>query len=384
MIEGAKVGVTSTAGTGVITSGFSVVNSDSDPADFFFSDDENLTVVSSNGEAALKRAKYLQGASVTLDKLIGVNLTFALDGGQYILNYHLGDSNETYEVYIETEERASMSEAAVAIPAKDIDEPIEYSLIQRVWQKAMDSDGGIFYENVDTVIETGTYCVKTDYFDVIRAGDYEAKVKQIAAAAENYGMAAKALLKNTEAEDVDYTPSDYVPDIDGLTSSFTVPESVVVEGDSVEGQDKAVLSYYGSSLLLRGEAVQRHYFTVENSSHESNYLVSRSDDVINEWGYSDNDSSFNYFEDGVFMYFDGNSMSADALTQTTDFTISVYAYPDETELMTFSYNPMDYVYAVLHSDKTDDKTKALVTAFYYYAQEAAMYNAIEISDMEED
>ncbi len=340
LTDGAEIHLSS--GSGSVTEGYKDYNGDTDPSTFFKSDTDGINVTLSNsGEVLLKKDRYLSGASLSLGSMVAVDFVFDITEKDSLrVNFEWADSKQSMDHYIQKEN----SIATCYLPAKELSDVITYTVL---------SDN-------DDVLETGTYCVKTDYLDKLtESTEYTESQKQMAAAAAHYAAAAQSLFNyNTGSlvnENIPYTPSAAIASIDELTSSFTKPE------DGTFG-DGGTLSYYGSSLLLENQLMVRHYF------------IATGDDVTNSlWNLKN--------KTGNYYYYDVLCDDPEEMVHSNNVELSYWHWNEERQsnekkvVMEFDYTPMDYIYLALNSSNAADKTKTAAEAIYYFAQEAALYAA---------
>ena len=192
----------------------------------------------------------------------------------------------------------------------------------------------------------------------------------MAKAVANYGAAAQTLFNYNTGKlanaGLTYNKSSGITDIDTWVASYKPSEIP----DDYKEDETTKLSYYGSSMILNSKTVMRTYIRMSDPSDVDSYRVSYG----NQFFYF---SPIQYEEGSHYFYFDTDGISPDKLSTPVVIhiaagSINQYNYfTKEKDVMTFTYSPMDYIYAAYK--KGSDNTKAAAAALYYYAKEAETY-----------
>lgn len=362
-----------TGGLGTFTEGYSTHNGDTDPNTYFKSDRANTTFKIENSEAMLVNTdRLLKGAQLVTGENIKLRASFAASESDDLdVKFEWGSGKE--DITDITSNYGGYT-ADCNLAAKELGDTITYTVmcdVEKEYDYQTYTSTLISYK----VLETGTFSVRDNYLlPLLKDGEKEANeqeytdsTRSFAKALVHYCASAQELfdyktdnLVNRDITDaasgkaysLAYTQSDYIDDISTLTSDFTEPESVKFN------DDKAELSYYGTSLILNDYLTVRHYFKV-TGEFEDNF------------GYG-----FYQYEDGSdYYYYDVIVSSPDQLLNKQSAYIS---YPGSNSwletIMTVNYSAMDYVYIVMNSSRATTKTRNTAQALYYYAKEA--YNFV--------
>ena len=163
-----------------------------------------------------------------------------------------------------------------------------------------------------------------------------------------YGSCAQRSFGEGAAFDAADPDEGSVPEID---TTVTYPEEAITSGDSK-------LSYYGSSLILRTQTVQRHYFKVDDDIDMFSFTIGGKEVT-----------PVQHQDAPAYWYIDSAPLSAEDLgTQLT-----VTADPKNGgDGMTFLFCPMDHVKTVLGMSPAPAET-AVCRALYFYHKAVAAY-----------
>ena len=175
---------------------------------------------------------------------------------------------------------------------------------------------------------------------------YSDSAKALVTAMLHYGAAAQTIFeKNTDnLANKDLTAPDF--------SSVTVAASYAPDvTGSTEG-----LTYFGSSLLLKGKTVIRHYFRLADGKSISDYQFKLDETVLTATQYKDTEL--------YFVEITGIKSS----DLTTAYTVTVGD-------LTVTYSAMSYAYTALTAEGVDDTLAATVKALVNYANAAKTYFA---------
>ena len=220
---------------------------------------------------------------------------------------------------------------------------------------------------LDDTVYNDTYSVR-DYCDTILSSAYEANykgtgtksyanLKALVLAMLNYGAEAQTTFNRTDVAlanaGVDYTGFTYTGEVD----DDMIDEAIAAANEGVADNPEEVagylgVHYYTTTLTYLSESTLRHYFTPITYP----YLG----DMSAPGAYDGNQSNYYY-------YVEVENIPAAELDDLQIFTIG---YENEEPLATFKYSALDYVKAVLNSDKTTSAQKALAKATYWYNQAA--------------
>ncbi len=362
-----------TGGLGAFTNGYSTNNVDTVPNTYFKSDRANTEIKLVNGEAMLAyNGTFLKGAQLVTCENIKLRASFdAAENDELDVKFEWG-SEKTDFTYITSSGGSYIADCNLA--AKELGDTITYTVMCDV-ESEYDYQTNTYVLNSYNVLETGTFNIRDNYLlPLLKDGEKEANeqeytdsTRSFAKALVNYCASAQELfdyktdnLVNRDITDaasgkaysLAYTKSDNIDDISTLTSDFTEPESVKFN------DDKAELSYYGTSLILNDYLTVRHYFKATGEFED-------------RFGYG-----FYQYEDGRdYYYYDVTVRSPDQLLNEQSAYIS---YPGSNSwletIMTVNYSAMDYVYIVMNSSRATTETKKTAQALYYYAKEA--YNFV--------
>ena len=138
------------------------------------------------------------------------------------------------------------------------------------------------------------------------------------------------------------------PDFSAITVAASYAPSVT---GSAEG-----LTYFGSSLLLKGKTVIRHYFRLADGKSISDYQFKLGETVLTATQYKDTEL--------YFVEITGIKSS----DLTTAYTVTVGD-------LTVTYSAMSYAYTALTAEGVDDTLAATVKALVNYANAAKTYFA---------
>lgn len=175
---------------------------------------------------------------------------------------------------------------------------------------------------------------------------YSESAKALVTAMLHYGAAAQTFFeKNTDnLANKDLTAPDF--------SAITVAASYA---PSVTGSAGG-LTYFGSSLLLKGKTVIRHYFRLADGKSISDYQFKLGETVLTATQYKDTEL--------YFVEITGIKSS----DLTTAYTVTVGD-------LTVTYSAMSYAYTALTAEGVDDTLAATVKALVNYANAAKTYFA---------
>ena len=175
---------------------------------------------------------------------------------------------------------------------------------------------------------------------------YSESAKALVTAMLHYGAAAQTFFeKNPDnLANKDLTAPDF--------SAITVADSYA---PSVTGSAEG-LTYFGSSLLLKGKTVIRHYFRLADGKSISDYQFKLGETVLTATQYKDTEL--------YFVEITGIKSS----DLTTAYTVTVGD-------LTVTYSAMSYAYTALTAEGVDDTLAATVKALVNYANAAKTYFA---------
>lgn len=175
---------------------------------------------------------------------------------------------------------------------------------------------------------------------------YSESAKALVTAMLHYGAAAQTFFeKNPDnLANKDLT----APDFSAITVAASYAPSVT---GSAEG-----LTYFGSSLLLKGKTVIRHYFRLADGKSISDYQFKLGETVLTATQYKDTEL--------YFVEITGIKSS----DLTTAYTVTVGD-------LTVTYSAMSYAYTALTAKGVDDTLAATVKALVNYANAAKTYFA---------
>lgn len=175
---------------------------------------------------------------------------------------------------------------------------------------------------------------------------YSESAKALVTAMLHYGAAAQTFFeKNPDnLANKDLT----APDFSAITVAASYAPSVT---GSAEG-----LTYFGSSLLLKGKTVIRHYFRLADGNSISDYQFKLGETVLTATQYKDTEL--------YFVEITGIKSS----DLTTAYTVTVGD-------LTVIYSAMSYAYTALTAEGVDDTLAATVKALVNYANAAKTYFA---------
>lgn len=175
---------------------------------------------------------------------------------------------------------------------------------------------------------------------------YSESAKALVTAMLHYGAAAQTFFeKNPDnLANKDLT----APDFSAITVAASYAPSVT---GSAEG-----LTYFGSSLLLKGKTVIRHYFRLADGKSISDYQFKLGETVLTATQYKDTEL--------YFVEITGIKSS----NLTTAYTVTVGD-------LTVTYSAMSYAYTALTAEGVDDTLAATVKALVNYANAAKTYFA---------
>ena len=175
---------------------------------------------------------------------------------------------------------------------------------------------------------------------------YSESAKALVTAMLHYGAAAQTFFeKNPDnLANKDLT----APDFSAITVAVSYAPSVT---GSAEG-----LTYFGSSLLLKGKTVIRHYFRLADGKSISDYQFKLGETVLTATQYKDTEL--------YFVEITGIKSS----DLTTAYTVTVGD-------LNVTYSAMSYAYTALTAEGVDDTLAATVKALVNYANAAKTYFA---------
>lgn len=175
---------------------------------------------------------------------------------------------------------------------------------------------------------------------------YSDSAKALVTAMLHYGAAAQTIFeKNPDnLANKDLTAPDF--------SSVTVAASYA---PGVTGSTDG-LTYFGSSLLLKGKTVIRHYFRLADGKSISDYQFKLGETVLTPAQYGESE----------LWYVEITGIKSSELT--TAYTVTVGS-------LTVTYSAMSYAYTALTAEGVDDTLAATVKALVNYANAAKTYFA---------
>ena len=175
---------------------------------------------------------------------------------------------------------------------------------------------------------------------------YSDSAKALVTAMLHYGAAAQTIFeKNPDnLANKDLT----APDFSAITVAASYAPSVT---GSAEG-----LTYFGSSLLLKGKTVIRHYFRLADGKSISDYQFKLGETVLTPAQYGDSE----------LWYVEITGIKSSELT--TAYTVTVGS-------LTLTYSAMSYAYTALTAEGVDVTLAATVKALVNYANAAKTYFA---------
>lgn len=181
---------------------------------------------------------------------------------------------------------------------------------------------------------------------ILADNTYSESAKALVTAMLHYGAAAQTFFeKNPDnLANKDLT----APDFSAITVAASYAPSVT---GSAEG-----LTYFGSSLLLKGKTVIRHYFRLADGKSISDYQFKLGETVLTATQYKDTEL--------YFVEITGIKSS----DLTTAYTVTVGD-------LTVTYSAMSYAYTALTAEGVDDTLAATVKALVNYANAAKTYFA---------
>lgn len=181
---------------------------------------------------------------------------------------------------------------------------------------------------------------------ILADNTYSESAKALVTAMLHYGAAAQTFFeKNPDnLANKDLT----APDFSAITVAASYAPSVT---GSAEG-----LTYFGSSLLLKGKTVIRHYFRLADGKSISDYQFKLGETVLTTTQYKDTEL--------YFVEITGIKSS----DLTTAYTVTVGD-------LTVTYSAMSYAYTALTAEGVDDTLAATVKALVNYANAAKTYFA---------
>ena len=175
---------------------------------------------------------------------------------------------------------------------------------------------------------------------------YSDSAKALVTAMLHYGAAAQTIFeKNPDnLANKDLT----APDFSAITVAASYAPGVT---GSTEG-----LTYFGSSLLLKGKTVIRHYFRLADGKSISDYQFKLGETVLTPAQYGESE----------LWYVEITGIKSSELT--TAYTVTVGS-------LTVTYSAMSYAYTALTAEGVDDTLAATVKALVNYANAAKTYFA---------
>lgn len=181
---------------------------------------------------------------------------------------------------------------------------------------------------------------------ILADNTYSESAKALVTAMLHYGAAAQTFFeKNPDnLANKDLT----APDFSAITVAASYAPSVTGSADG--------LTYFGSSLLLKGKTVIRHYFRLADGKSISDYQFKLGETVLTATQYKDTEL--------YFVEITGIKSS----DLTTAYTVTVGD-------LTVTYSAMSYAYTALTAEGVDDTLAATVKALVNYANAAKTYFA---------
>ncbi len=317
---------------------------------FFADDPRGFKVVKvGDSDVKLEASKgYLSGYRMVMSDTNGLNI-----GLSFIATFPERSSGASYILKVNDEVVAEDT-----IPYNYGSHTFTIKLDNLLAKQMTDKVTCIFYNGTDEpeTFETSVY----EYAQVILANEdniaeYTAAQPIVKAALLFGGYSQKQFgynTKNLASKGVEY---DFLPS--GKT--FESADKDVQDYKAFEGAHStdAGISYYASSLLLKTNITQRHYFKIEEGGAIGNYKFKIGNSYVEPKRYNETD----------YYYIDRTGIAAYDL----DVAVTITVEKDSEAVMTFSYCPFDYVASVLSANSTmNDKTKNTVRSLYWYFVEA--------------
>lgn len=191
-----------------------------------------------------------------------------------------------------------------------------------------------------------------EYADVILSDPvkYE-KEQDLIRSMLQYGGAAQRLFNHYGSE-----TGTYYADRGIRTEYMQVPESDAFS----EPAPLSGLSYYGTSLVLLSNTVQRHYFKL-TSGNIGDYTFTVGDTPVEAQQY----------EDTNYYYIDCTGIPTAELWKSHQVTVASVNDPSQT--MTFSYSILDYINRLKNTERATDADLNTAIALYGFSMYAAFY-----------
>lgn len=179
------------------------------------------------------------------------------------------------------------------------------------------------------------------YASELLAGDCTDSVRELVTAMLHYGAAAQTYF----GKDTNHLANAELtaPDFTDITVADTYAPSVTGSADG--------LSYYGTSLLLKGKTVIRHYFRLADGKNIADYSFKLGEKTLLAKQYQETN----------LWYVEITGIKSSELSDVYTVTVGD---------MTVAYSAMSYAYTVLSAEERDEKLVPMVQALVNYANAA--------------
>lgn len=179
------------------------------------------------------------------------------------------------------------------------------------------------------------------YASELLAGDCTDSVRELVTAMLHYGAAAQTYF----GKDTNHLANAELtaPDFTDITVADTYAPSVTGSADG--------LSYYGTSLLLKGKTVIRHYFRLADGKNITDYSFKLGEKTLLAKQYQKTN----------LWYVEITGIKSSELSNVYTVTVGD---------MTVAYSAMSYAYTVLSAEERDEKLVPMVQALVNYANAA--------------
>lgn len=179
------------------------------------------------------------------------------------------------------------------------------------------------------------------YASELLAGDCTDSIRELVTAMLHYGAAAQTYF----GKDTDHLANAELtaPDFTDITVADTYAPSVTGSADG--------LSYYGTSLLLKGKTVIRHYFRLADGKNIADYTFKLGEETLLAKQYQETN----------LWYVEITGIKSSELSNVYTVTVGD---------MTVAYSAMSYAYTVLSAEEPDEALVPMVQALVNYANAA--------------
>ncbi len=179
------------------------------------------------------------------------------------------------------------------------------------------------------------------YASELMAGDCTDSVRELVTAMLHYGAAAQTYF----GKDTNHLANAELtaPDFTDITVADTYAPSVTGSADG--------LSYYGTSLLLKGKTVIRHYFRLADGKNIADYSFKLGEKTLLAKQYQETN----------LWYVEITGIKSSELSNVYTVTVGD---------MTVAYSAMSYAYTVLSAEERDERLVPMVQALVNYANAA--------------